>query len=250
MTEINLITAFVAGLLSFLAPCTFIALPAFISYLVYQATGEDVTTDQNIKKFRFKIFMSSFVYVVGFLTVFVLLGVTATSIGQVLFENKALLEQIGAIAIILFGFILLFADRVKALNFVYQERKFTFKTNKISKSYIYPLIIGITSAFAWSPCIGPILGGILFLAGTSSETVWQGGFLLFVYGLGITFPFIIISLFISQAQGIILKLTKLTKFLHKLTAVLLILLGIGILTGAYDKLYGLFLVQLTRIGIL
>ncbi|KXK26459.1 MAG: Thiol:disulfide interchange protein DsbD precursor [candidate division WS6 bacterium OLB20] len=234
--DVNLITAFVAGLLTFFAPCTFVTLPTFISYLVFRATGEDTVASK--KYYRQRVLLSALSYVAGFLLVFVLLGMSATGIGSLLMRHTDFLQTAGAVTIILFGLFILFGERFKRLQFLFRERKVEFNTGKAGKGYVYPFIIGVTSAFAWTPCIGPILGSILLLAGTASQNVFEGGFLLLVFGLGITVPFMLLALFFGSAQKLMRRINRYTRLLHQVSAVLLIILGIMLLTGGLDQLYG------------
>lgn len=236
MQEVNLLTAFGAGILTFFAPCTFVTLPSFVSYLFMQATGKE--TLESGAGYRARVLLSALSYITGFLLVFVLLGMTATGIGSVLRIYSDAFQTIGAILIILFGLFILLGDRFKKLQFLYRERKVELKPDQAGKGYLYPFIIGLTSAFAWTPCIGPILGSILLLASTTSESVFQGGFLLFIYGLGITVPFMILAFFLGSAQGLMKKFNKYTPLIHRISALLLILVGLMLLTGYTDQLYG------------
>ncbi|MFQ5492775.1 MAG: cytochrome c biogenesis CcdA family protein [Candidatus Dojkabacteria bacterium] len=246
MQEVNFITAFGAGLLTFFAPCTFVTLPTFISYLIFQATGEE--TIRSGKRYKLKVLLSAVSYVSGFLLVFTLLGVTATGVGSLFSRNKDLLTNVGAIVIILFGLLILFGERVKKLQFLFKEKKVEVNTTRFGKGYVFPFIIGVTSAFAWTPCIGPILGGILFLAGTSTDTALQGGALLFTYGLGISIPFILIAVFLGSAQKWMRKINRYTGTIHKISALLLIILGVMLLTGFADQAYGFLFRLFTSIG--
>jgi len=183
MIEVSWIAAFGAGLVTFLAPCTFTTLPAFISYLLIKSTGEADTR----KSSRWSLFFGGLSYVLGFIVVFTLLGLTATSLGFYFAVNKVLLTQIGGVVIIFFGLFILFGERLKFMSFMFREQKFDLSQShqKLEKGYSFPFFIGVTSAFAWTPCIGPILGSILFLASSTSSQIWEGAWLLFLYGLGI-----------------------------------------------------------------
>jgi cytochrome c-type biogenesis protein len=233
--NINLLTAFLAGLATFFAPCTFVTLPTFIAYLGLRSTGPDLKEKQP--GYRSRVFLGALAYVGGFLLVFTLLGITATQIGTVFQQHKELLEKAGALLIIAFGVFILLGEKVRSLEFLYKNRKLELSSHRFNNTPVFPFIIGMTSAFAWTPCIGPLLGSILFLAGFSAQTVWQGGILLFVYGLGITLPFLLLSLFIDQAQGVIRKTRRVALFVHRLSAVVMILLGLILLFGLSDQIF-------------
>jgi len=237
MEEVTYITAFGVGLLTFFAPCTFATLPVFLSSLALSATGAKEGETGNLK-YHLQVFFSALSYVAGFLLVFTLLGLTATSLGSFLTKNNQLLTQIGGFVIILFGLSIIFSERFKFLHFLLREKKIDLSHVRSTKGYITPFIIGITSAFAWTPCIGPILGAILFLASSTSSSAAQGAFLLFLYGLGIMLPFLLIAIFVGRSQIFVKRLSKYTHLIHRISAWILIVLGILLLTGLTDQLFG------------
>ena len=232
--QINLITAFAAGLITFFAPCTFTTLPSFLGYLTFKATGEDLSLDS--RKYRLKVVLSSVSYVSGFLIVFTLLGIAASQLGGFFAQNKQLFSRLGGLAIIAFGLFILIGERFANLHFMYREHKLRLKTRHFDDSYLFPFVLGLTSAFAWTPCIGPVLGSILLLASASGSAL-QGGLLLFVYALGINIPFLLISLFVGSSQKFVKKLRKTAVLLHKASAWLMIILGFILLLGISDTIF-------------
>jgi cytochrome c-type biogenesis protein len=233
--QLNLITAFIAGLITFFAPCTFTTLPSFLGYLSFKATGEDLRLDS--KKYRIKVVLSALSYVAGFLLIFTLLGIAVSQLGTFLAQNKQLFTRLGGLVIIGFGLFILIGERFSNLNFMFQERKIRLKTRHFfDDSYVFPFVLGLTSAFAWTPCIGPVLGSILLLA-SGTGSVFQGGLLLFVYALGINIPFLLISLFVGSSQKFVKKFRKTAVILHKLSAWLMILLGLILLLGISDIIF-------------
>lgn len=236
--EVSLIGAFIAGLATFLAPCTFVTLPTFISFLSLRATAD---IDQDRSKHIRKVFSSALIYVFGFMLVFVILGATATSFNDLFLHNRKLFSQIGGLLIIFFGLIILVGDKFSLFNFLQQTRKFEIKDSKLSRSFIFPFTVGVTSAFAWTPCIGPLLGTILLLA-SNTGSVFEGSFLLFVYGMGINIPFLILSLLVgynsAHANKFIRNFNKYALIIYKVSAFVMILIGISLLFGFVDRVFG------------
>ncbi|HLD03243.1 MAG TPA: cytochrome c biogenesis protein CcdA [Candidatus Dojkabacteria bacterium] len=245
MDELSLITAFGAGLITFFAPCTFVTLPIFLSYLSLSISGKNLNVQaktgnslQDTAQITvWQTFAGAILYVGGFLIVFTLLGVTASEFGRSLFQNKEVFTKIGALLVIFFGIFILFGEKVAKLQFLYQEKKFRIDSRRFKNSLFLPVIIGITSAFAWTPCIGPILGGILFLA-ASTQTALQGGILLFLYGLGINLPFLLLAIIAARSAGFVQKFSSIAAKLQKMAAVIMIILGIILFTGWYSEIFG------------
>ena len=258
MDELSFITAFGAGLITFFAPCTFVTLPIFLSYLSLSITGsngKNLNTQaktnngqQSIyKASALQTFAGAVLYVSGFLIVFTLLGVTASEFGRGLLQNKEVFTQIGALLVIFFGFFILYGEKIHRLQFLYQEKKFRIDSSIFKNSYILPIVIGITSAFAWTPCIGPILGSILFLA-ANTQTALQGGFLLFIYGLGINLPFLLLAIVATRSTGFVERFSGFAAKLQKLAAVIMIILGIILFTGWYNEIFGQVYQIFIRLG--
>jgi cytochrome c-type biogenesis protein len=242
MFDVTFPAAFIAGLLTFFAPCTFVTLPYFLSFLTAQSFG---LAHHDVENYRWKIFLSALIYVSGFLLVFTLLGYSASEFGRFLKFNKTIFLQFGAIFIIFFGIFMLFGEKVKSLYFLQRERKFRIDHSHQANTFVFPFLIGMTSAFAWTPCIGPILGTILFVASYTTTKSTEGALLLFTYGLGITLPFLLIAFFFSYTEKWIRKLNKYTGYVYKFSGILLILLGFAILTGysgtIFAEIYKVFI---------
>ncbi len=243
MNEVSIITAFLSGLVTFFAPCTFVTLPAFISYI----STEALSSEDDLKNKKRKMLISALLYSAGFILVFTLLGLTASAVGLSMISNKENLQRIGGFLMIFAGLFILFGDKIKSLSFVFNEKKISLDKVKRGK-FIFPFIIGVTSAFAWTPCIGPVLGSILFLAGASSESPLQGAFLLFVHSLGITIPFIIMTILFEQALPLIKKLGKYTKTLYKIGGFIIILVGISLLFGFYTDISAFVYKTFAKLG--
>lgn len=210
--------AFVAGLLSFFSPCVLPLLPAYFSFITGLSLDE-LTRDK--KEIRNKVILSTLFYVAGFSCVFILLGASASFIGGLVKQYTWILRFLGGGVIIIFGCHLLGIINIKALQF---EKKFHVKEKPLH--LIGTFFIGMAFAAGWSPCIGPLLTAILFLAG-SQETVNQGIGLLAVYSAGLAMPFLIISFFI---HSILVFMKKTRGFIRGLNIISgLLLIGIGLL---------------------
>lgn len=232
MFNVTFTAAFIAGLVSFLAPCTFVTLPYFLASLTASAFGNDAS-QTGYKK---KVFFSAILYVLGFLVVFTLLGYSANTIGNYLDRNRELFLQISGILVVLFGLIIVAGDKIPLLFPFLRTKQLQF--SKVGASYWTPFIIGITSAFSWTPCIGPILGTILLIASFTSTRSIEGAMLLFTYGLGIMIPFLLLAVVFAYSQNIVKKLYKVSAIIYKVTGIFLILLGITILTGYSGVIFG------------
>ena len=218
--------AFVAGILSFFSPCVLPLIPAYFTFI----TGfsiEELTEKYN-SEIRKKVFLSTFLFVLGFSLVFILMGASASYLGGLMYTYKKLIRIIGGILIIILGIHLTGIIRIPVLDF---EKRITLEKKPLH--FLGTLIIGMAFGAGWSPCIGPLLGSILILAG-SQETVWQGVILLGIYSAGLAIPFIIISIFINFLLTFIKKASKVLKYVNVVAGVVLIVVGLILVS---NKLY-------------
>ena len=162
------LTAFAGGLLSFLSPCVLPLVPPYLAFMA-GTTLDQLTDDEKVNEaLARRVLVSSVFFVLGLATVFATLGATASVLGQVLLQNKILFGQIAGVVIIILGVHFLGIVRIP---FLYREAR--FDAGKSAGTYIGAYVIGLAFAFGWTPCIGPILGTILVLAG-QEETIGQG----------------------------------------------------------------------------
>lgn len=215
MENISIISAFLAGLLSFFSPCVFPLIPGYISY---------IANDSNK---RIKILTRSLGFVIGFSIVFILLGATASFVGNIFLQYKDILMKFGGIIIILFGLQMI---GLFNLNFLNKNKRF-----KLPKSvnWISSILIGMAFGAGWTPCVGPILGSILVFASTKS-TIYEGVLLLTSYSLGIGIPFLLTALLLNQLNKFLSKVESKLNLLKKIGGVILIIFGLLIFT---DKLF-------------
>ena len=230
--NITFLTAFIAGLVSFFAPCSLITLPTFLGYLGSQIGKQSLNNKQELRN---KIFYRSLVYVFSFLVVFVILGWSSFIFSDFLFKNKLLFRTVGGLLIIFFGIFMLFGYKIRGLQILFYEKKISWRPETVGSGYVFALLVGATSAFAWTPCVGPILGSILVLA-SSLESSFQGALLLLTYGLGINLPFLIIAYF-GTSRWLLAKISKKIFPIYYVFASLLILIGLSFTTGLSDYIF-------------
>jgi len=242
MVSLNIPIAFWAGIVSFFAPCVVPLLPAFVGY-VTGVSAKDLQTF-GYKPYLRKILLSSLFYILGFSIIFVLLGTAAAGLGVFFRRYDDVIQKIGGFLILIFG--LEFAGIIN-IPFLAYEKRATLPAWAKDLGYIRAFLVGLIFATAWTPCVGAILGSILTLAAVSG-TVAKGALLLFVYSLGISIPFMLVSLTLASAAKYIGFLTKHLGLIAKLSGILLAVLGILLLTDTYKYLNGWLFEVAYRLG--
>jgi cytochrome c-type biogenesis protein len=223
ISNIGLLTAFAAGAISFLSPCVLPLVPGYLSYVAGHTVAEGPRG--GALALRLPAVGLSVCFVLGFSTVFVLLGASATALGQLLLAYRYELNIVGGAIIILFGLFVIGLVRPAWLL-----REFRFHTAVPGGKPVSAYVLGLAFAFGWTPCIGPILGAILTVS-AASATVSGGGALLAVYSLGLGVPFLLAALF---TDGLIARLKafgRVGRLLQLVAGAILILMGIAMLTG-------------------
>ena len=229
MENIHLITAFAAGLLSFISPCVLPLVPAYISFISGVSMEEFREGKESKNSFK-KVSLNSILFISGFSLVFILLGASATAIGRLLLSKLSVFTQIAGIVIIVFGLHTIGIFRIKYLDF--QKR---FNVRKKSSGLIGSFFVGIAFAFGWTPCIGPILGAILAFASTQ-KTVVQGIVLLSVYSLGLAIPFFITGIAMNAFLKFFKSIKNHFRKIEIASGLLLIIIGVLILTNNFQRL--------------
>jgi cytochrome c-type biogenesis protein len=215
--------AFAAGLLSFLSPCVLPLTPAYVARLVGPAVWESGTLDRSGRAaLRAATTRHAAAFVGGFTTAFIALGATASQLGAFLSDHAPQLRQIGGLILILFG---VYIAGAVQLPFLSRERRFTVRT--VETSYPASYLIGIVFALGWTPCIGPVLAGILVLA-AQAHTLSGGVLLLAVYSLGLGVPFLALGVAFDRLTPALKRLTPHMRTVELITGGLLILMGIVI----------------------
>lgn len=227
-STVGIPTAFIFGVASFLSPCVLPLVPAYLSYMS-GATVEELMNSERSDVVR-QTGLKSLFFVLGFSLVFVAMGATATSIGKLLSNYMLVLTRIGGIIIIGFGLQMLGIFRIRAL---YTERRFHLKLKKAG--LVGAFLIGVTFAFGWTPCVGPVLAGILTLA-ADSKTVWQGILLLSMYSIGLGIPFLITGFATGAALRVLSVVKRHVRLVEVASGLLMVLVGILIFSGRFQIL--------------
>jgi cytochrome c-type biogenesis protein len=222
--NVTLLAAFAAGFLSFVSPCVLPLIPGYISF-VSGISVDEMRADTAPSTSRLQVFLTSLAFVIGFSIVFVALGASATAIGKFMFAKLPLLSKIAGVILIVFG---LHTMGVFRLAFLETEKR--VHSQRKPAGPLGAMLVGIAFAFGWTPCIGPILGGILAIAG-SKNTVSEGVTLLAVYSLGLGIPFLLTSLAINQFFSAAKRIRKYYHAVEVTSGVLLIAIGVLIVTG-------------------
>ncbi len=217
--------AFLAGLLSFFSPCVLPLIPAYFTFITGYSLEELTEGNLEIRK---KVILSTISFVLGFSVVFILMGGSASYLGGLIYKYKNLIRIIGGVLIIILGIHLTGVFRIRSLEF---EKRIQIQKKPLH--FLGTFIIGMAFGAGWSPCIGPLLGSILIVAG-SQETIGQGMVLLGVYSAGLALPFVIISVFINFLLVFMKRATRVLKYVNVVAGILLILVGLVLVT---NKLY-------------
>jgi len=225
---IFIVSTFFAGILTFLAPCTLPLVPAYLGFI--SGVDQDALKNpETARTARRKIFFNGLAFIAGFSLVFIAFGVLAGIAGQALAPYRIWMARIGGILVILFG---LFMLGFFKLPFFQSDKRIPIPKWLTLGRPSSSLFIGGTFALGWTPCVGPILGSVLLLAGTSATAV-QGGFLLAVFSLGLAIPFLIIALLFSRATRYIDSISKYLKWVSIIGGIFLILLGLLLVTDNF-----------------
>ena len=224
--QIGVGLAFLAGLASFLSPCVFSLVPAYIGYLGGRAVGGEVTENN-----RLITFTHGLAFVLGFSLVFIALGVATSAAGRLLFDLRFVLTKLGGIIVIVFGLHMIGIFRIPFLEYdtrVHQapDRKF---------GYLSSALMGVFFSAGWSPCVGPVLGAILTLA-LNGGSISQGVSLLSAYSAGLAIPFLIAALGVGWVTVVLRKYGRTMHYVEKSMGVILVIVGIMLFTGIFARI--------------
>ncbi|WP_412552405.1 cytochrome c biogenesis CcdA family protein [Shimia sp. MIT1388] len=229
MLEVTLVGALVAGLLSFASPCILPIVPFYLSYLA-GVSMSDVSVEPRISPdVRRRAVISACWFALGVITVFMGLGATATAFGQMVREYFDILRWAAAALIIAMGLHFLGVIRI---GFLYRQFRID-AGDTANVSYVGAFVIGSAFAFGWTPCVGPVLAAILFTA-AGQETAGQGALLLFVYGAGMTLPFVLAAFFVGPFMRWMARFRRHLGTVEKLMGGLLIVFGVLIATNSVN----------------
>ena len=238
-----IIPAFIAGILTFLAPCTLPLVPAYLSF-ISGASAADLRDPKKALKARAKVFMNGVFYVLGFSIVFIILGSLFGLGGGAFLQYRPLITKIGGALVIFFGLFLLLPalnillggriplSRIPLFNFFSKDRQLSVGKRFKPGSPLSSFLLGVTFAFGWPPCVGPILAVILTFA-ASSATVGTGTLLLIVFSAGLAIPFLLVALGIGWALKHLAKASRYLNWVSIVGGLFLILMGIFMVTDNF-----------------
>ena len=213
-----------AGLISFLSPCVLPIVPPYLAYM------SGISIESSAAKSNLKVVIVAAFFVLGLSTVFLILGVAASSFGILLLGYKDLLTTIAGLLIMCFGLHFLGIFRIPLLN-----REVRFDVGDKGGSFFGAYLLGLAFAFGWTPCIGPQLGAILSLA-ASEASLYKGMILLSFYALGLGIPFLIVAAFLSKMGNTLLFLKRNFELIERVMGLLLWTVGLLMLSGGFTDL--------------
>ena len=219
-----MLIALAAGILSFLSPCVLPIVPPYLAYMGGISMGE-MRGDTVARQ---RVILPALFFVLGLSTVFLFLGFTASFLGRFFLENQVFLARISGAVVIVFGLHFLGILRIPIL-----DREARLAAGERGGSAFGAYLLGLAFAFGWTPCIGPQLGAILSIAATEASLA-RGTALLGVYALGLGLPFLLAAVFIERAMGVMGRLKRHMKVIERAMGVLLIIVGVALVTGAFS----------------
>ena len=223
MTEVNVFVAFAAGVFSFLSPCVLPLIPSYLSF-VSGVSVEEMRGAQAAARVRTRVVLNSAAFILGFSLVFISLGASASFLGGLFLGYRNFIRLVGGIFVVLVGLYLVGLFKIAAL-----ERYLQFNLKDKPAGYLGSVLVGITFAVAWTPCVGPVLGAVLALAGASGE-VGRGIFLLSSYAAGLALPFFLSALAVNSFFQFSQSFRRYIHAVHVMGGVLLIIVGVLLIT--------------------
>ena len=223
--SLSLFVAFSAGLLSFLSPCVLPLVPSYLGFI----TGLGL---EDITRARRTTIVHALLFVLGFSAIFILLGAGATLIGQLLLSYKLLIARVGGVLLIVLGLWMFGVFQWGALS---QERRIHLSDKPLG--YLGTIIVGVAFGAGWTPCLGPILAGILMVAG-SEANVGRGIALLSAYSAGLAVPFLLSALAVERFFLFFQRFRSRIGLVNRISGALLIVVGMLLLTGWFATLAG------------
>lgn len=222
-SNVGILSAFMAGLLSFLSPCVLPLIPSYITYITGMSFV-DLDAEHPSATVRRQTVLHSLAFIGGFTVVFILLGASATALGSLLYEHMDVIRKVGGVLIIIFG---LHITGIFNLHFLLGEKRINIRSKPAG--LVGSFLVGIAFAAGWTPCIGPILASILMVAATE-ETVLRGILLLLAYSMGLGLPFFGAALALHRFLQLFNRYKKYIRIFEIATGAFLIIVGVMIFT--------------------
>jgi cytochrome c-type biogenesis protein len=229
--QLNVATAFFAGIVSFISPCVLPLIPAYLSFLTGSSL-EELKAGGDAAQ-RANVLGHALAFVAGFTVVFMALGFTASAVGTALVEYRDIVARVGGVVVVILGLNMI---GVFKIPFLAMDKRPQWRS--ANRSYLASFVVGLGFAAGWSPCIGPILGAILALA--TQQTLGVGVGLLFVYSLGLAVPFLLTAAAISRALGALNRIKRYLGAIEVAAGAFLVATGVVLLTGSFTKIAGWF----------
>jgi len=231
-SEVSIVIAFSAGILSFLSPCILPLFPSYITYITGRSL-EDIKSSGRATDITKLTVINSLFFILGFSIIFVLMGIAISYFGSFLGIKRIWLERAGGVVIILFGLDIM---GVLKTGFLSRAKGISLKRKKFG--YLGSLVVGMAFAFGWTPCVGPILSSILIYASTL-ESLPKAVVLLLAYSMGLGLPFLIAGLAINQFLALFVKFKNFLRFAPLVSGIFLIAMGIILFSGQFSRIAGL-----------
>ena len=226
ISQVTIGLAFLAGLASFLSPCVFSLVPAYIGYLGGRAVGGEATESN-----RFITFTHGLAFVLGFSVIFIILGVAAAEFGRLLFDLRFILSKVGGIIVMIFGLHMIGIFRIPFLEYDTRVQKVPDR----KWGYLSSAMMGVFFSAGWAPCVGPVLGSILTLS-LNGGSVSTGVSLLSAYSAGLAIPFLIAALGVEWVSITLRKYGKIMHYVEIAMGVVLVILGFMLFTGIFERI--------------
>jgi cytochrome c-type biogenesis protein len=229
--QLNVATAFLAGVVSFISPCVLPLIPAYLSFLTGSSL-EELKAEADATR-RARVVLHALAFIAGFTLVFVLLGFAASAVGNALFGYRQLVARIGGIVVIVLGLNMIGVFRIP---FLMMDKRPHWRS--ANRSYAASFVVGVGFAAGWSPCIGPILAAILALATQQSYALATA--LLFVYSMGLALPFLLTATAIARALGALDRIKRFLGAIEVGAGAFMVATGLVLLTGTFTRVAGFF----------
>ncbi len=237
ISRVTIGLAFLAGLASFLSPCVFSLVPAYIGYLGGRAAGQAGAGGENPSASRWLTFTHGLAFVLGFSVVFVVLGVAVSAAGGILYDVRNYLAKIGGVIVIILGLHMIGVLRIPFLE--YDVRVHDAPSNRWG--YFSSALLGVFFSAGWSPCVGPVLGTILTFA-INGGSVALGAKLLSAYSAGLAIPFLVAAFGVGWVTTILRKYSKVMHYVEIAMGVIMVIVGVMLFAGIFELIakYGYY----------
>jgi len=232
MDRVSMISAFVAGVASFISPCVLPLVPGYVSFI--SGVSLEQLREEQSESIRRNVILASLIFIAGFSTIFILLGASATYAGRFLLQNRILFNRVAGVLIIIFGLHVAGLFQIKFLN--YEKR---LSMNRKPVGMLSAFLVGLAFAAGWTPCIGPILATILIVASNQNSSL-QGILLLTSYSAGLGIPFFLTAIALNSFFGFFSWIKRHYRAIEYASGGLLVILGLMVMTNQFTRLAGYF----------